>query len=322
MLMRAVRAMRAGNQTWRDLRKILKKTERELEDKLLEIGGARTIESARAERLLREVRKILDGGALLFFTRLESAGLQFANLEARGSINSLTRYIPVEREYVAPSTRLLEAVAKEQPFSGAILKDHVSKWAADTVFKAQAQIRTAIIQGETIPQIVERVKAVLGTSTENARALTQTYVMHVTNAARKETYAANKDVIEGELWRATLDDRTCVACGSLDGQKYKVGKGPQPPLHFNCRCVRVPIVKGREKLIKDGVIPKGQRASKDGPVDEALTFEQWLKRQSTTRQVAVLGPKRHALWKKGVKLGKFVNDQNQVMTLSELEKTI
>lgn len=40
-------------------------------------------------------------------------------------------------------------------------------------------------------------------------------------------------------WQTVLDERVCPECGPLDGYAWEEGDGPAPPLHVNCRCVRV-----------------------------------------------------------------------------------
>ena len=61
---------------------------------------------------------------------------------------------------------------------------------------------------------------------------------------RKVFYKANSDVIIGVEWLATLDFRTCLVCGVLDGTRYKVkGKKPKVPAHENCRCLYLPVTE-------------------------------------------------------------------------------
>jgi hypothetical protein len=43
-----------------------------------------------------------------------------------------------------------------------------------------------------------------------------------------------------EAWRVRHDGRECPECGPYDGSLWDEGEGPQPPLHPNCRCRRVP----------------------------------------------------------------------------------
>jgi len=41
-----------------------------------------------------------------------------------------------------------------------------------------------------------------------------------------------------EVYHTQHDERVCPVCGPHNGQRYKLGEGPQPPLHLNCRCWR------------------------------------------------------------------------------------
>lgn len=321
-IMRSIRAIRAGNAIWKDLLPILKRVERELVDKIEEIGGTRSFQSARAERMLREIRRTIDGGAQEFYRRLEVSGVDLAGIEAKATADSFSKRVPIDYDFTVPAARLMKSVATELPFEGAVLRDHMSKWSADTIFRMQGEMRTALLQGETIEQMQRRLRGVAEIKTNNARTLARTYASHVTNGARAETYAANADVIAGEMWTATLDDRTCLRCGPLDNKVFKVGKGPKAPLHMNCRCVRAPIIKGRDDLIKAGLIKPGSRASIDGQVPDSLKFEDWLRRQSPARQKEVLGAKRLKMWRNGTKLDKFVNDENQIIPLDELRKPV
>lgn len=42
-----------------------------------------------------------------------------------------------------------------------------------------------------------------------------------------------------EQWRTASDERVCPECGPLAWYVWQEGSGPYPPLHINCRCVRV-----------------------------------------------------------------------------------
>ncbi len=46
-------------------------------------------------------------------------------------------------------------------------------------------------------------------------------------------------MIAMERWETRADERVCGQCGPKHGQLYEQGKGPQPPLHYGCRCRRV-----------------------------------------------------------------------------------
>jgi SPP1 gp7 family putative phage head morphogenesis protein len=78
----------------------------------------------------------------------------------------------------------------------------------------------------------------------SAERLTRTVTNGISNGAQQEFFKANADIIAYEVYMAILDGRTSVICGSLDGNRYKVGAGPVPPLHINCRSTRAPVIDG------------------------------------------------------------------------------
>ncbi|MGA7672765.1 MAG: hypothetical protein WBW04_20285 [Nitrolancea sp.] len=41
-----------------------------------------------------------------------------------------------------------------------------------------------------------------------------------------------------EEFKTKEDERVCPECGPLDKKWFEVGKGPIPPLHDHCRCIR------------------------------------------------------------------------------------
>ncbi len=43
-----------------------------------------------------------------------------------------------------------------------------------------------------------------------------------------------------EVYTVRMDGRACPECGPYDGSLWDEGDGPQPPLHPNCRCRRLP----------------------------------------------------------------------------------
>ncbi len=47
------------------------------------------------------------------------------------------------------------------------------------------------------------------------------------------------------------DERVCGRCAALSGNVYRLGQGPQPPLHLFCRCRRV-FAYRQEEEIGDG----------------------------------------------------------------------
>ena len=181
----------------------------------------------------------------------------------------------------------------------------------------QALVNSGIAQGQTTQEIARSVRGMINTrSRAQAEALIRTASNHAGNLARSQTYADNSDVLDGEKFVATLDGKTTITCGSNDGKVFEVGQGPQPPLHWNCRSVRIPIVNPAFTL---GAGLRGQRASMDGPVNAQRTFGGWLRSQPAEFQNDVLGPERADLFRNGgLSIDKFTDDRGIVYSLEEL----
>lgn len=178
-------------------------------------------------------------------------------------------------------------------------------------------VNDALLTGRTSQQAARDIgELVTGRTRQQIGALVRTSVNHITSQARQETYNANTDVIEKERFVATLDSHTTITCMSLDGNKYAIGKGPIPPLHWGCRSVRIPIVKPIYTVKIDR-----KRASQDGPVSAKTTYAGWLRKQSNEFQDEVLGPERAKLFRSGkLTLDKFTDDRGVVYTLDQLKQ--
>lgn len=157
---------------------------------------------------------------------------------------------------------------------------------------------------------------------ESLRRSGETVVAGV--AANTSTALYEAAGVEYEMIVATLDHRTCLTCAPLDGKVYQVGKGPHPPFHPRCRCVRVgderkpgerPFVDD-ERSVKD--IPKDERAGKIGQT--TLKYKAWFESLSEESQRNVLGPARFELWKSGqFELNEFsAGDAGKILNLKEL----
>lgn len=76
-----------------------------------------------------------------------------------------------------------------------------------------------------------------------------------------------------EQFVAILDGRTTKLCRGLDGKRYRLGEGPIPPLHMNCRSNRVLV------------LPE----SLGGPIFDPGTYGDWIRSQPFEVQVLLAG---------------------------------
>lgn len=274
---------------------------------------------------------------------------------------------PVVLDLVLPSSRTLKAIATSNPFEGRTLKQWAQSIAAEDLRRIENAVRVGMVQGESSAEIARRVvgtanlrgvDGVTQITRRSAEAITRTAVNHVSNQARREFINANADLFEEEQYVATLDSRTTPVCRGNDGKRFPIGKGPIPPLHFNCRSLRVPVIDGdalgnrpakpvtekqllREFSEKNGFpapkkradLPHGTKTQYDqfararireltGRVPAKETYQTWLTKQSASFQDDVLGRTRAQLFRKGgITLDRFTNRTGDEIPLSQLAKS-
>lgn len=270
---------------------------------------------------------------------------------------------PVEIEATIPDEKL-EVIVKNKPFEGRTLKEWSDSIEQADLQRIGDQVKIGLVQGESSKDIARRVvgtaklkgrDGVTQITRRQAEAITRTATIHTSNTARSEYLKDNSDLFDEELYVATLDGRTTAVCRANDGKRFPVGEGPQPPLHFNCRSLRVAAItpeavgtrparaatqKGlvREYSKQHGLgniesrdkLPRGHKGAYDNferrrlrELTEILpaktTYQQWLSGQSAQFQDDVLGATKAKLFRKGnLSLDKFVNRAGDEIPLSEL----
>jgi len=205
---------------------------------------------------------------------------------------------------------------KGSSFNNQTIEQAINHFAGTIENDILQKVRMGIVSGQTTPEITKQIASQIQTRTvKQAEALARTTINHVASETRNQVIKENSNLFDGERFVATLDGRTTVTCAGFDGQKFDVGEGPMPPLHWNCRSTRIPLVK--ESLRIPGFTM--ERASMTGPVDAKETYGGFLKRQSKEFQNEVLGPKRAALFRSGkVSISNFTDDNGRVLTLKQL----
>lgn len=129
------------------------------------------------------------------------------------------------------------------------------------------QMRMGVLRGETLDQLVARVRGtqvrafqdgVMQTSRRQAEAIVRTSVQSIANATRLESFEANAHVVNAIQWVSTLDSQTTHICMALSGKMWTT-KGKKPighdkawpgtTAHWQCRSTQVPVLKKWEDLV-------------------------------------------------------------------------
>jgi len=287
----------------------------------------------RLRDLAVELRGLLAGGVTQASERLQKDLSPLAASEAQWQRTLLTKTVPLQIEFAAPSPAMLRSIVTARPMAGKLLKDWFSDLALDTQRRVTQQINLGMGSGETVSQIVARLRGtrenrftdgVLNTTRRDAERVVRTAVGHVSNHARESTFAANSDVIEAVVIMATLDTTTCPTCGELDGREFPLEEGPRPPFHPHCRCVTRPKMKTWKQLGFDlREVGPGQRAAMGGPVKGTLSYAEWIKDQPAWVQEEALGPGRAKLLREGgLEIGDFTDRRGRMLNLQQLEALV
>lgn len=281
----------------------LRELDRRLRERLTR-EGVTEFQRNRLERLLADVDAIMRDVLGRFTGQLQLDLREFAASEV-GFATRLLDDAGFAATSLAPE--LAWAAVASQPLAagnGKLLAPFIADWTRSERERVTGAIRLGVAQGQTVPQIVQGIRGtraqrygdgILAVTSRHAETVVRTAVAHVGTVARSETYARNADIIKGEQWSSTLDQRTSTVCRSLDGRVFKLGEGPMPPAHPNCRSVRIPVLADEFAFLTEGE----KRSSLDGPVTASTTFYEWLKRQPAGFQDEAIGPARAKLLRSG-----------------------
>lgn len=364
---------RHGTSIQQGILELLDATERDIVE-LLRRRGERLVGRAvqdsvtktRLQTLLGEIREIRSRAMSAAFAHWRKSLQELVRSEAQYMARAVQTVAPVQLNLLTPEPRALAAIVTTQPFEGALLSEWARRLATADMQRISSAIQVGMVRGDTTAQMA---RALVGTTTargangvtaltrQHALSITRTAVQTFSQAARQQVVEANRKVFSQERYVATLDGRTTPICRSLDGQLFKIGEGPQPPLHWQCRSTRVPFIdpklagerpartatqrqllrdytreNGLERVTSRGDLPRGHRSSFDtfarrqlraqtGTVPAATTYQQFLARQSAAFQDDVLGVTRGRLFRRGeLTLDRFVDRSGRQYTLPELAR--
>lgn len=238
---------------------------------------------------------------------------------------------PLGIDFRTPPVSLARQIVNSTPIRGRFVNQWFSKLSSDTSQKIAQQLRIGHLQGESIPQIVRRIRGtraanfkdgIVQESRRNLEAIVRTSINQTTTQARENVFAENQDVVKGIQFVATLDDRTTEICMGLDGKVFEVKSGPRPPMHFNCRSGTAPVLRSWKELgfnIRN-TSPE-QRASMDGQTAGKLTYGKWLRRESKEKQNEILGVGKAKLFRGNrIRVEDLTDKRNVPLTLKQLKK--
>lgn len=301
----------------RDIVKILDEAAEEIEGRLardlagIEERGFRMSmgQRERLKKVLARIRDIMEEANEVIRAEMTGDLKALAQHEAEFARKLYDDGMQLGSDFTTPAPQLLAAIVSTDPFQGEVLKDWASKMEANQIERIRRSINLGLVQGESIPQIVKRLKGtgpkgkggVFSTNRGGAEALVRTAVNHVSNRSHYMVLERNPTLFKQYRWISVLDNRTTPICRSRAGTVYRMGEGPIPPAHWNCRSTIAPIVPGMDN-------------------QSHPQYDEWLRRQPVGVQDDILGKTRGRLFRDGqLPMRGFVSRSGEELTLKELK---
>ncbi|HHK8643146.1 TPA: minor capsid protein [Vibrio parahaemolyticus] len=259
--------------------------------------------------ILQEINELIDAQYVFISDALEDSLTELAVYQSSYAAsfavsNELLKSITTP---TVLSDSFIRELIKDEYCDGLEYAEWISREKSHVQKEVKKQIRLGVTSGESNSQIMKRVVGTKATgyigSTQkktkaNLEAIVRTYAKHANTQATKETF--KKNGLTQYILSAVLDSRTTDTCKNLDGTVHTYGeKGEKhPPFHPNCRTTEMPYFEG---------------------VDLGETYPQWLARQPAETQKEALGAGKYKLYKQGMPISKFVDNNYNVMTLEQLK---
>lgn len=241
-------------------------------------------QEGRLKRLQDDINNLLGVGFSEFNEEQIESILEFSQVEAEFAQKAmqLETNVILSTPAITQIEQAVFASGMDAPIGPGQLtiREALTQFAGKKTREINLVISDGILLGDTTDQIARQVGTFVdGKPKAQVQALTRTMINHSSNQAHKAVSNQNAELFQGDEWVATLDSRTTLICGGRDGQIFPVGKGPFPPAHWNCRSVRVPVLKDEFDL-QDDTAKRPEVGDKGAGTTSAKTkFDGWLRKQ-------------------------------------------
>mgnify|MGYP000017641475 CR=1 FL=1 len=336
----------------------------------INLGLGTSYSQAKLRALKSQVRQTISTAYKKSEKALNSELAKLAPLEQIFTKNAINSGIGADLLTTSLAPDKLKAIINKTLILGAPSADFWARQPKILTERFMTEMQIGIARGEPINVLVQRIRGlptgkriayktksgkrrvlvdfqggVLDLQTRGATAMVRTSLQTIANKVRHETFQANDDIIKGQQWLSTLDQRTTPICQALDGLEWDLEGNPigghtepfsPPPAHWNCRSTLVPILKSWDELSKskspdlrkklqkaEKNLSESERASMDHPVSSRMNYTEWFNKQSKARQIDILGPGKFEIFKKGkLSFRDMIDQTGNPLTIKELQKKI
>ena len=143
------------------------------------------------------------------------------------------------------SKRASEEIRKYGIYNGESIDSIFDKYLAADVNRlvSAVTIEAGMREKGSIRHLREEIDRALLT----ARRQMHVNIMMIVNGVSNETSSAvarkNSKYVDAVMWATELDERVCEECDALEGEVFLPDEAPACPMHPNCRCRLVPVMR-------------------------------------------------------------------------------
>lgn len=303
----------------------------QLNEALTDVDGD-SFKVQRLDKLLASVREVNAQAYAALYGGMTDELQAYVEYEGQFQYDLYKSVVPATFSIASVVPEQVYAAAMAQPMQGRLLKEWADNLGANRLQRIKDTIAVGYTQGKTTADIVREIRGtkalkyadgLLDTSRRQVDAVVRTALSHTGQITRTRFTQENEDILGDEMWVSTLDGKTSPECRARDHLLYtKIDHKPvghsvpwragPGRLHWCCRSTSIALLKGQKSLY-------GSRAAAGGPVDANLTYNDWLKQQSSTVQDEVLGKAKAEKYRAGkYDASIFTNDKGRTLTLKEM----
>lgn len=240
-----------------DLNRYLKLVRDFIQTTLSKLGVKSLADLSRTQiaALLRKVDKQANDTLSQFGTEFLSELRRFGRVTttAQRAAYSLVRPA-LDLSDVSLSSIWSAAKDRIVPAFGKTVKDAANDLVASAREKIRARLNTGYADSEAVTDTAEAVTnmnpqgdpSTIKTIAGGLRSFVSTAIQHA--AATVSDFVGGR-VEDCYQWCSVIDSRTSPICRERNGNVYRVGAGPVPPAHPNCRSHTIPVECGDQSSV-------------------------------------------------------------------------
>lgn len=260
----------------------------------LGLRGLPALETTQGRALVRAIVNELDaiGGEVAHI--LEDAIAVEFDFARANFMEQLATLLPTATE--AWLGRNLALATSDQIFAlfgylapdGALVRYLTINYGRSIAEKISTALIAGMVGGRSPRETGDFIAQKLGLAMNDSLQIARTTTLWAYRAAQHSNYLANGHVLQGWIWDAAMDERTCLSCIYMHGSFHTLDEILND--HHQGRCAPVPVTKSCEEL--------------DLPCDDAewpdpydyQRGEDWFNELPADMQLRMMGPGIYNAW--------------------------